>query len=89
MGTWVRQPSKQQSKMTASKEHIQRRVRRAQEEAGEGFLTESDVDKALDLFEAWEDTHETCRVYVAPTVEAGEVTRAGAEPQAWRRGAAS
>jgi hypothetical protein len=42
-------------------------VKAAQSEATEGFLTEEDIEKALELYNEYKQLHESCTVYVAPT----------------------
>ncbi|MCS4103173.1 hypothetical protein [Salinibacter ruber] len=49
-------------------------VKAAQSEATEGFLTEEDVEKALELYKEYSQLHESCTVYVAPTCAEEEMT---------------
>ncbi|MCS4051267.1 hypothetical protein [Salinibacter ruber] len=50
------------------------KVKDAQSEATEGFLTEEDVEKALELYKEYSQLHESCTVYVAPTCAEEEMT---------------
>jgi hypothetical protein len=49
-------------------------VKAAQSEATEGFLTEEDVEKALELYKEYSQLHESCTVYAAPSCAEEEMT---------------